>query len=57
MAFDPNVGLGGNVVLAPSSTKQISGTNYVSSFGNNGKIFADGVTDATGTSTRAAFPS
>ena len=29
MAFDANVGLGGNAKLRPSSSKQIQGTNYV----------------------------
>ena len=55
MAFDASVGLGGNVVLQPSSTKQLAGTNYVSSFGNNAKIFADGVTDATGANAGQPF--
>lgn len=46
MAFDPNVGLGGNALLTPSSTKQIAGTNYIPR-----NYFADGVTKVGGTGT------
>ena len=43
MAFDPNVGIAGNAILMPSSTKQIAGTNYIPR-----NYFADGVTRVGG---------
>ena len=46
MAFSPTVGIGGNAILQPSSTKQLSGTNYIPR-----NYFADGVTQVGGTGT------